>query len=75
MTDVLLGSPTTAPAIPVRVAVPCVYCRGAIAADSFVDWPDGKPLLSAACPSCARRVTLPTTFLRRWCCDMQPVGS
>ena len=29
-------------------------------------WPDGQPLLSASCPSCARRVTLPAAMLERW---------
>jgi hypothetical protein len=72
MTDVLVGAP---PIVPTGVTVPCVYCLGAVAADSFVDWPDGKPLLSADCPSCAKRVTLPSAFLRRWTRNSEPLSS
>jgi hypothetical protein len=51
--------------LPVVGVVPCIYCRAEIAADSFVYWSDAKRLLSAWCPACLRRVTLPTRTWRR----------
>ena len=75
MTDVLVGPSTIVPTIPARATVPCVYCRAAIPSDSFVDWADGKPLLSADCPSCTRRVTLPGASLRRWIHDSEAARS
>lgn len=49
-----------------RLNVPCVYCREAIPASAFAFWSDAKRLLSATCPDCGRRVTLPTATWRRW---------
>jgi hypothetical protein len=72
MSDVLLGPPAVVDT-PSSVMVPCIYCREPIAADSFVAWPDGKPLLSAGCPSCHRRVTLPASSWRRSTCHPRPV--
>lgn len=48
-------------------SVPCLYCWEPIPAESFVFWTSAKRLLSATCPSCSRRVTLPAVTWRRWC--------
>ena len=45
--------------------IPCVYCREPIAADTFVYWSPARQLLSAACPACERRLTLPAATWRR----------
>jgi hypothetical protein len=47
-------------------AIQCVYCRGSIPAATFTFWSSAKRLLSATCPDCDRRVTLPTAVWRRW---------
>lgn len=49
-----------------RRSIPCVYCRGPIAAESFSYWSAARRLLSATCPSCDRRVTLAAATWRRW---------
>ncbi|MDQ1698818.1 MAG: hypothetical protein QOG34_681 [Frankiaceae bacterium] len=49
-----------------RLSVSCVYCRGPIAATTFVFWSDARRLISATCPGCDRRVTLATSTWRRW---------
>jgi hypothetical protein len=43
----------------------CVYCRQPIASDAFAYWSTAQRLLSAVCPGCARRVTLPAATWRR----------
>jgi hypothetical protein len=75
MTDLLLEPPSIALTLPTPVSAPCVYCREPIAADSFVSWPGGKPLVSAGCPSCGRRVTLPAASLRRLTFDLRTAKS
>ena len=65
MTDLLL-EPTGAVAADAAWTVPCVYCREPIAAATFVGWSSTGRLLSAGCPACQRRVTLPATTWRRW---------
>jgi len=60
----LLREPTGAPAA--VETVPCVYCREPIAAHTFTYWSSARRLLSADCPGCQRRVTLPTATWRRW---------
>jgi len=37
--------------------VPCVYCRESIQAEAFALWSSTRRLMSATCPTCARRVT------------------
>lgn len=51
---------------PPYVDVPCLYCHTAMPARSFAYWPHSSRLVSAACPACARRVTLPVATWRRW---------
>jgi hypothetical protein len=46
-------------------AILCVYCREPIAADAFAYWSSARRLLSAVCPACERRVTLPAATWRR----------
>jgi len=62
----LLGELTGTTAAPVG-AVPCVYCREPIPAETFAYWSSARRLLSAACPGCQRRVTLAAATWRRWC--------
>ena len=66
MTEVLHEPPIVTPAPADDRTVPCVYCRGQIAADSFTYCSAAKRLLSAACPTCQRRVTLSAATWRRW---------
>jgi hypothetical protein len=62
----LLSPSIGAPASGAGRVVSCVYCRQPIAADTFVYWSSARRLMSAACPSCLRRVTLPAVTWRRW---------
>jgi hypothetical protein len=71
--DSSLGSGVTSAArfaVPLQpgwiTAVPCIYCRAMVPADSFAYWFTTKRLLSADCPSCQRRVTLAAATWRRW---------
>jgi hypothetical protein len=61
----LLPEPLTAAAGATRT-VPCVYCWEPIAAEAFAYWSSARRLLSAGCPACLRRVTLPAATWRRW---------
>ena len=61
----LILEPTGAVAGAVET-VPCVYCREPIVAATFIYLSSARRLLSAACPGCRRRVTLPTATWRRW---------
>ncbi len=65
MTELLPELGGDAAATPVGM-VPCVYCREPIAADTFAYWSSARRLLSAACPTCERRVTLTAVTWRRW---------
>jgi hypothetical protein len=64
----LLPEPTSLATLAAAAAgtVPCVYCKEPIPADAFAYWTSARRLLSAGCPACLRRVTLPTATWRRW---------
>jgi hypothetical protein len=67
MTELLPHEPTVVPpASAVGQTVPCVYCREPIAASAFAYWSGAKRLLSAACPTCQRRVTLTAAIWWSW---------
>jgi hypothetical protein len=67
MTDLLPDEPILVTPLPAVVGMmTCVYCREPIPADVFTYWSAAKRLLSAACPSCRRRVTLSAATWRRW---------
>jgi hypothetical protein len=62
-----LPEATSLTAAPVVVrTVPCVYCREPIAADAFTYWSTARRLLSAACPTCQRQVTIAVATWQRW---------
>lgn len=50
----------------VALSLPCPYCRGRIAAETFEVWSAMPRLVSADCPRCERRVTLGIRTWRRW---------
>lgn len=64
MTSLAIGSPlhpaaeaASEPAVD-GAAVPCVYCRNPIPAESFASWSTSELLISAPCPDCHRTVSL-----------------
>lgn len=46
-------------------AVPCVYCRLPIPAETFSYWSAAQRLLWAICPGCEHRVTVAAVTWRR----------
>jgi hypothetical protein len=58
--DAQLTHPTT-----VAADVSCIYCRAAISAQAFEFMSPGRRLVSAACPSCERTVTMRAAAWRR----------
>lgn len=66
MAELLPQSTSTTTAKADAATVPCVYCREPIQADTFTYWSSARRLLSAGCPACLRRVTLPAAVWRRW---------
>jgi hypothetical protein len=66
MTETAPEPATVAPDPGTAGTVPCVYCREPIAADAFTYRSGVGRLLSAACPTCQRRVTLSDATWQRW---------